>query len=230
MTSESCIPDDQLAGAAESQKGSPQRVHLDECPRCQAQLLALQAFLTPPPLPPEARAGEADAELDRFIEQLSAEVRPAPTRVIAREHPTPGWMRWFSPGPRLVLAVSMLAVVMVGAWLLQRPLPERALTRGGPMGTSDSRSVITSEPTVVADGWVLEWKPVEEATAYEVILLGGDLTERARFNARSTTHLTLAASRLPTGLDPAEGLAWQVEAHRGADVVARSSVAELPRR
>ena len=80
MTSESCIPDDQLAGAAESRKGSPQRVHLDECPRCQAQLLALQAFLTPPPLPPEARAGEADAELDRFIEQLSAEVRPAPTR------------------------------------------------------------------------------------------------------------------------------------------------------
>ncbi|MEO5988638.1 MAG: hypothetical protein ABIU54_13710 [Candidatus Eisenbacteria bacterium] len=229
MTSESCIPVDLLAGAAESPKGSPLRAHLDDCPRCQAQWLALRAFVAPQPLPPQARASEADAELDRFIDELGAEVRPAPDGAIA-PFPTPWWVRWISPGPRLVLAASMLAVVAVGAWLLQRPVTERALTRGGPMGTSDSGSVITSEPTVVADGWLLQWSAVDEATGYEVILLGSDLTERARFNARSATHMTLAASRIPKGLDPEQGLAWQVEAHRGADIVARSSVAELPRR
>lgn len=230
MASEACIPIDQLAGVAESAVGSQERAHLEGCPRCQAQLLALQAFVTPAPLPKEARAGEADMELDRFIEQLSSVPRAELDRVMVPATPTPWWVRWFFPGPRLVLAASMLAVIVVGAWMLQRPLPERALTRGGPVGQSEAGSLATSEPILIADGWLLEWKAVDDATGYEVILLGSDLTERARLDAGAATHMTLMESLLPEGSDPTKGFAWQVEAHRGADVVARSNVAELPRR
>lgn len=229
MTNESCIPLERLASVADAPIGSLERAHLETCPRCQAQLLALRAFVAPTSLPPQARAAEADAELDRFIEQLTAEpVAAAPRRIVPA--PTESWWkRAIAPGPRLAFAIAVVAVVVVGTWLVQEPLRERAITRGAPAGTSDAGAVTAAEPTPVSDGWMLEWDAVDDATGYVVVVLGSDLTERARFEAGTATHLTLVRASLPEGLEPSEGLAWQVEARRGADVVARSSVAELPR-
>ena len=229
MTNESCIPLERLASVADAPAGSAERAHLDACPRCQAQLLALRAFVAPTSLPPDARAEDADVELDGFIDRLTAEPALATPRRIVPAPSAPWWKRLFAPGPRLALAAAVVAVVVVGTWMSQGPQRERAITRGGPMGTSDAGGVTTAEPTQVSDGWLLEWERGEDATGYVVLVLGSDLTERARFDAGTVTHLTVVRSSLPEGLDPAEGLAWQVEARRGADVVARSSVAELPR-
>ncbi len=229
MTNDPCIPLERLASVVDAPAGSAERAHLESCPRCQAQLLALRAFIAPPSLPTEAKVEDAEIELDRFIGQITAQPAIATPRQIITEPGSPGWLRWFAPGPRLALAAAMLAVVVAGAWMAQGPTRERALTRGGPMGTSDAGEVTTSEPTRLPDGWLLEWEGVEGATGYVVLVLGSDLTERARFDAGPVTHLTVVRSALPEGLDSAEGLAWQVEARRGADVVSRSAVAELPR-
>jgi len=230
QTHESCIPLEQLTSIAEAPAGSAERAHLDACPRCQAQLLALRAFVAPSTLPAQARSSEAEAELDRFIDQLTAEPEPQTQRRIAAAPAFPWWKRWFSPGPRLVLSAAMVAVVVAGTWMAQLPAGERAVTRGGTMGTSDAGGVTTSDAALKSDGWVLEWQPVADATGYEVLLLGADLAERARFDAGTATQLSLSLSALPAGVDAGEALAWQVEARRGTDVVARSSVAELPRR
>ena len=229
MTNDSCIPLERLASVVDAPAGSAERAHLDSCPRCEAQLLALRAFIAPPSLPPEAKVEDAEIELDRFIDQLTAQPATATRRQIITEPGSPWWLRWFAPGPRLALAAAMVAVVVAGSWMAQGPPRERALTRGGLMGTSDAGGVTTAEPTRLSDGWLLEWDGVEGATGYVVLVLASDLTERARFDTGPVTHLTVVRSALPEGLDPAEGLAWQVEARRGADVVARSSVAELPR-
>jgi len=224
-----CIPLERLASVVDAPANSAEREHLDSCPRCQGQLIALRAFLAPPSLPPNAKGEDAEIELDRFIEQLTAKPAKATARQIISEPGAPWWLRWFTPGPRLVLAAAVVAVVVVGTWLAQGPPRERALTRGGLMGTSDAGGVTTTEPTRLSDGWLLEWDAVEGATGYVVLVLGSDLTERTRFDAATATHLTVVRSTLPEGVDPAEGLAWQVEARRGADIVARSSVSELPR-
>ena len=229
MTNESCIPLERLASVVDAPAGSAERAHVESCPRCQAQLLALRAFIAPSSLPADAKIETAELELDRFIDQLTAAPAAAAPRQIVTEPTAPWWRRLFRPGPQLVWAAAVVAVVVVGTWMAQGPPHERALTRGGLMGTSDAGGVTTAEPTRLADGWLLEWDGVEEATGYVVLVLGSDLTERARFDAGPATHLTVVRSALPEGLDPAEGLAWQVEARRGADVVARSSVAELPR-
>ncbi len=228
MTDAGCIALERLLAAGYAPVGSSERVHFDGCPRCQAQALTLQAFLAPSPLPVHVGESTVTAELDRFIDKLV--VQPSPTRE-RRIVPTPSgswWQRWFAPGPRLALGVSMLAIVIVGAWMVQRPVPERAITRGGPMETSDANTVRTIAPTRVTDGWVLQWSSVDEATAYQVVVLRNDLQERARFDAGTSTHWTLTLESLPGGTDPAQGLAWFVEARRGADVVAKSSVGELP--
>jgi hypothetical protein len=232
MSQDRCIPTETLLRIAGGESDPAERAHLEACPRCRAELLALRAFVAPAALPDSARAAEADAALDRFIDELTGvdgERQAAAPRALATTGPA-GWSRWFVPGPRMALAAAVLAVVVAGVWIARPPAPERAHTRGATMGTSDDATgVSTAEPAAIPGGWLLEWKPVPEATRYEVVLFGPDLVERGRIDAGSATHLALTAASVPAAGDTAGPLVWQVEALRGSDVVARSSVAELPR-
>lgn len=231
MSNQPCLSNETLAEAAQAPAGSALRQHFDGCARCQAEWLTLRAFVAPPVLPAEARAEQADAELDRFIDELTAApVQASAPRTIVPPPSPPWWARWFAPGPRLAMAGVLVAVVVGGVWLAQHPTPERATMRGGVIGNSDAPEVTTSEPTTISDGWVLEWQPVAEATRYEVVVMGADLVERGRFDVGAATHYTLSSASLPAGSDTHEALAWLVEARRGEDVVAKSSVSELPRR
>jgi hypothetical protein len=66
---------------------------------------------------------------------------------------------------------------------------------------------------------VLHWRSAPEADAYQVILFGTDLREKARYAAAPDTFLRLAPERLSA---MPQSVFWAVAALRGGDEIGRT--------
>jgi hypothetical protein len=68
------------------------------------------------------------------------------------------------------------------------------------------------------------WDPVDEAGAYQVIVLDTGLIEVYRIDATPDLEATLEASSILALPDRDEGLLWRVVAYRNGKEVARSAL------
>ncbi len=184
----------------------------------------LRDFEAPAVRPGEARFDAADAPLRRSIEALTGVSTEAPVATAAREQRT-AWQALVEAfaGPRLRLAGALAVVVLAGvvgaAWWASRPSTD--VMRSVPAGPATT--AFASEPARAVEGGLeLRWSAMPGATTYEVVLLGEGLREVGRLAPTSGTHVVLRPADRPAGLASGTAVAWQVEAHSGADVLART--------
>lgn len=192
----------------------PRRRHVDDCPRCRSRAALYQRFLDPGAVPAGADLEDArrrmSAALEREMRNEAGERRSLFDAL--RPLFQPVWR------PAMGLAGAAAAVLLIvrltggpgagdGAFVLR----DRATT---------SRAVpVLLQPVRQADrAIVLRWASAPDADAYQVILFGTDLREKARY-AAADTFLRVDREQL-RALPPS--LFWAVAALRGGDEIGRT--------
>lgn len=175
--SDLCLNPVELAGLAFE---DPRRAHVEGCPRCQAILKSLAAFMDPVEIPAEANLAEADTLLAAALEREMEVVRPAPTF-------------WTPFRVRVLSAVAAVLVVAVGLSLFGGG-PD-VVPNGEPVlrGVDDSAGRFLchfDNPTGPGDPQ-LSWTTFDGATEYKVVAYDLQLKELAVFEAGSETSLVL---------------------------------------
>jgi hypothetical protein len=155
--------------------------------------------MEPEPIPPGANLTEARDRLKRAIRDEIEGAAPSTRR--PRERP---WIfrlagSTLRPTWRPALGVVGIAAVLVlVVRLVVMPAgrgDEAPVLRDRP--ATQANGPVILEPVHEADGSVtLRWSPCAGADAYEVILYGTDLMEKARFHAGPETRLHLSRDRL----------------------------------
>ncbi|HTM58437.1 MAG TPA: hypothetical protein VL123_08490 [Candidatus Udaeobacter sp.] len=172
-------------------------------------------------------AGLAARELERRVE---SEVRggaagrggavAAPSRDAAAARPAGrSWLqRIFGAPPRAAVAFATILVVAVATtWFLAR---ERTVP--AERGTVEHAAIELMAPRPTANGIELDWTRVAGADGYRVVFYGAELTEVARIDRVSTTHVELRSGALPQGLVAHRDVMAEVQALHGEDVIATS--------
>jgi hypothetical protein len=240
------IEPEDLGDLRELRPGDPRLEALESQPRARAQMRAYRDFVTPGDAPEGAKVTEAEARLREALERElgvplpgapvapvggssvpSGADQPSDTRDRAGAPPRGGGLlgALFSPRMRPALAMAALVIVAGGAWLMTagRREGEEPIMRGSaPAGPQGGISVMPSERQP-GGALRLEWAPSAEADRYAVVFQAPDLTEIARVDDLSSTHLDLDPGALPAGLQSGQSLLWHVIALRGRDEVARSA-------
>ncbi|MFN8586644.1 MAG: hypothetical protein U0704_02495 [Candidatus Eisenbacteria bacterium] len=199
------------------------REHLESCARCRARVAQLRAFLEG-----EAAAGarplEADARLAAALDrEIFAGAEPAGVVRRAAEPARPSfWESLFAPALRPAWAFAVVAIVAGGVWLAVQP--ERAEVRGDGPGPV---AVETFEPVAGAHRVTLSWKPVPNATRYDVVFLADDLSELGSTLHASAPTLTLRGDALPAGLRSGSSVLWIVTARAGEAELSHSVAARV---
>jgi hypothetical protein len=206
-----CIPLEVLGTLDALGAEDPRRLHIERCARCSAMVVLYREFVRAD-APGRAQVRDAD---DRLAAFLAERVERSETTAGAPRRPRG---RWFQM-PTLRFAVAAATMVLI-AVTVARFLPDSndVVLRGNPrVGFS------LEAPRTLADGAVeLNWAPVANADAYQVTILGTDLSEVVRLPATTETRVTLDTKTLP-----AEATRWQVTALREGGVVAESLPAAL---
>lgn len=207
----------------------PRRMHLDDCPRCRARLIAFRSFLERRPLPAGADPGDARRRLSAAIRAESErEGRPRPSRPRLPRF----WRIQILWKPALALIAASMLVV-----LLLRPAGHGPDVHSpADHSPADGSLVLRGQPSasmpLVAD-WApegsvrLSWPAVPSAEGYRVMLYGTDLEEIARLEAGRDTMLVLTAAQVAR-LGPSGGAVfWRVATLAGGEPVSVSAPATL---
>jgi hypothetical protein len=210
VTESRCIELEALARVRDLPAGSPERRHVEECPRCRAALLALAEFEREAGgLPAEADAPGANARLSAVIDSLTsaAPVAAAPKRT------EPGWLhRLFAPpAMRYATGFAVVAIVAASAWIVARgPAGNEERLQRGVTGPDGAASIRATE-----SGWEIAWPAVEGAESYDVVFLSPDLREVARVPDLHAAPLVLRRDALPSGVTPGASLLVEIDARSG---------------
>lgn len=210
-----------------TEPGASLRDHLKSCARCRARVAQLRAFVAGEAAP-GARVGEADAKLAAALDAaiFGAEPSvPAPARRIAEASKLSFWEALFAPAWRPAWSFAVVAIVAGGVWLATRP-PVADVRGDG----ATPVAVETFEPVAAGHDVTLSWKPVPQATRYEVTFLADDLSELGSAVHTSAPTLTLRGDALPAGLRGGASVLWIVTARAGEVEISHSVAArvELP--
>lgn len=205
-----CIPMEALGTLDALGPEDPARRHVEHCARCSAMLVAYREFVRAD-APGRALVHDADTRLAAFIAERIEGVPGVKTAAGAPRRPRG---RWFEM-PTFRFAAAAAAIVLIGV-TVTRLLPrssDEVVLRGDP------HVVFSLEaPRTLPDGVIeLKWAPVADADAYQVTILGIDLSEVLRVPATSDTRVTLNPGALP-----ADATRWQVSALREGGVIAES--------
>ncbi len=237
-----CPSDPEFAAMIELPEGDTGRAHVERCPRCQARLIDLNAFLRPateaeiPGLASVERRMAAALEAEMERDAASAAPRPVPSGPAdtASARPTrTGALVHLWNRPAWVMAAAAAALVMVaGVFALWPHAPGGDALRGtsGP-GNAANRQVHVFPARIEGARAILRWRAVPGADSYLVSLFGSDLAERGRLGPLAGTAIGLPLDTLAAGGGPAGPLVWQVIALRAGDELARSALqTALPER
>lgn len=199
------------------------RAHLDSCARCRARVAQLRAFVAGAESP-GARVADADAKLAAALDNAIFGAQPVPTpapmaRRVADPPPPSFWASLFAPALRPAWGFAAVVIVAGGVWWATRP--EIAEVRGDGVGPA---AVETLTPVAGEHAVTLAWKPVREATRYEVVFLADDLSEMGPALPVTEPMLALRGDALPAGLRSGASALWIVTAWKG-DVELSHSVA-----
>ena len=126
---------------------------------------------------------------------------------------------------RLVAAAAAVLAIAAIAYLAPRPLDRAERLRGE---VADPASVRLRPAVARGETWSLEWSELANAASYEVLVVGPDLGEIARFPAGLDRSFELRRESLPATL-PAP-IYWQVEARSTTGAFVRSTLQALPAR
>lgn len=196
----------------------PTRAHIDDCPRCRARLLAMEAFRAGPREVAGSRPDEARRALDAFIDR---EFCPQPRRV--RTRPRSTWNRWRIPTLIFVPAACVLLAILLIRPGEQRE-PERMILRGeAPRGALALHPVVVGESGTIA----FSWTGNEGATGYQLRVYNADLEAVYRSAVTAETTLALSISQFEGVPRTGAPTIWRVAAYKGAREVQLSAVGTL---
>jgi hypothetical protein len=198
----------------------PERIRAERSEQFMAWKHMLSAFESPPDQLLEPRdLAAAEAELAARVERaVGGEVAPGVAR---RAVPARGgsWFAGWKPALKPALAFATVAVVAAAGWWsfvrTREPSPVR--------GTGGQADVVLTSARISA-GVELRWSAVAGARGYAVLFLAPDLTELARIDSFSRTHLTLRAGALPAGLASGQSVLVEVTALRPYDKLASKPI------
>jgi hypothetical protein len=193
----------------------PRRQHVDQCPRCRARAALYQRFLDPGALPAGSNLADARRRMRATLErEIAAEAGQRPSLLDAlRPLFRPVWR------PALGL-VGVAAAVILIVRLTGMPEPGDGVSVLRERGVASRAIPVLLQPIHEADRTtVLRWKSAPDADAYQVILFGTDLREKARYSAAADTFLRIGPGQLDA-LPPS--LFWAVAALRGGDEIGRT--------
>jgi hypothetical protein len=228
-----CVDEQELAELLASAEDHPRRKHLDECSRCRARLAAFRAFMDEARVPPGANPAEAAARLDEFRRrEILGKVLDRPGRGRESEKsPFARFLSWHWAAP---VAAAALVIAIIGAWQLlenRGPAgPEKMLLRGEKSGSSALAPLVAE--SAGGGAVTLSWTTLPEADAYEVTVLGSDLSELRTYPVGQGTSArcswTLPSDEIALLHQGPGGLFWSVRALRQGDEIARSDPRLLP--
>jgi hypothetical protein len=227
----SCIRPEEFGNIEALCADDPIRVHLAECPRCQARWKAYRAFLEDASSPARS-ADEAAAEA-----ALGAMVRtefglPGAKQAVAREPRSPhaGWRGWFSSraGTRLLILTPSAALVAVAIVMLaanHRPLPGEPAFRG-----SESSAILRLEsPQALPDGSIrLSWSAVAGADSYRIRVLDTALDPVLQVTVSGETSTVVRMADLGDAARSGARYLWRVTVLREGEEIGTSGVGTLP--
>ena len=244
---ERCFEPGELGTIPALDAGDSRRVHLEECPRCRASLIAYRKFMEPDAPPEGSRPEEADRRLAAALDaEFSRAGRPAAVDAVGAKRAPGGESgpvgrsgpsrprrsvleRFFGArGLRPVWAAAA-ALAIVGVFYVVRvaemPGTGRLVLRGSTGGARGAPALMPARP---APGAVeLRWASTPTADAYQVALYASDLTEIARLGPFADTSAVLHAAERPRGIEPGTEVLWRVFALRQGDPIATSPVGRL---
>ncbi len=176
-----CPPAQDLARLLELPADDPRRLDAGGCPRCDAMLCALRAFLAGDPTIPRREQGAAERALARFIAQEL--VTTAPSKATRALRARAGRWRamlggWTPARTAALAAASALAAVMVHV-SRDGPDPGRLgqRTRGdaGDLGGAAGGLILERPLTLPGGDLELRWAAVTGADRYVVELFDSAL-------------------------------------------------------
>ena len=211
MTNE-CIPLEALGTLEALPPEHPMRRHAETCPRCSSLAFAYAEFVRAATIG-GAKTADADVRLDAFISERVEGDRGQAVPISGA--PRRGRGRWFElPSFRFAMVAS--ALVLTAAVVLRwQPWSEGEIVyRGGEQG-----GITVDAPRSLDDGVIeLSWGAFPGADAYQVTILGADLSERVRL----TPQKDLSARFDPRAAAPGAAY-WQVSALREGEVLTPSA-------
>lgn len=231
-----CIPPDEIPEILRRPSGSPEREHLEDCPRCRAVMMAYLEFVEDRSIPPGADLEDAESSLrTAFLASLSPTASTArddggAMPVVDRPRRHPPWSRGLRGIWILAPAIVMLAV---GLYVGLRPLdrdsgPDRLRGIAPAAPGRGMQTILLLEPGLrSADGVELRWRSVPAASSYEVVLFGADLADLARLKAVTDTLCVVRRGDLHPEPRAEALVGWQVIAQRDGAVIARSPIAAI---
>lgn len=211
---EECIPLEVLGTLGTLDAEDPRRLHIEHCARCSAMLAAYREFVRAD-APGRAPIRDADARLAAFIaERVEAEGTETGGGVARR--PRGRWLHM--PVFRFVVTTAAFLLVAVAVTRFLPDSSEELVLRGDP------RAAFSLQPPRTQGDGALElaWEPVANADAYQVIILGTDLSEVVRLPVTRETRVSVDVGALPV-----EATRWQVTALREGGTIAESLPANL---
>jgi hypothetical protein len=214
-----CIPPEEMGSVGSLAEDHPIRVHLQECPRCQARLRMYESFLEDGSTSAQSpREAEADAVLTKLAQRHFGLPQVEP-RYSGRSFPV-HWWAVLSRGARarlLILTPAVAAAAILVAMLAtnHRKGSDEPAYRG--QASAFAWHVETTR--VLPDGHVrLEWGGRPGADAYRVRVLDTALAPVFESAALPDTSVDIDPAVLGTKGRSGARFLWQVVAsHQGED-------------
>jgi len=211
-----CIDIERIGEILALSENTPERQHVETCPRCSVLAASYHAFLQGTDVT-GADTDDADRRLSQWRQQHIE--TPPPTR---RDTELGGIFSTIFGGLSRRPALAMAAIVVIAAVVVWTNMDRTAepVLRGN--DTPAVQALALNAPVVRADGdVVLSWAPHEGAESYDVRFYAEDLFEIARFS--TTTHtFVLSPGQLPGDL-AGSALLWRVVVLQNGDEIEASA-------
>jgi hypothetical protein len=202
-----CLTPEELETLVEKSASHP---HLENCPRCQAELALLRSFESSEPLPDE---GAAVAWISAKLEERMPQIKNPRSATAAGG--TGSWLRslFAGPGRWLVPALAMAIVAVVGFLVLNRPKePELQADAGHGLAIYRSQEVQVIEPIgdLASAPEKLRWQAFSGAAEYQISIM--EVDQAVLWSEKTDDLLLTIPATVRDKMLPGKPLLWQVKA------------------
>jgi hypothetical protein len=187
-----------------------EREHLENCPRCQAEMKMWEEFRDD-----EARTGE-----DEDVQWITSKLRAAstPSNVV----PISSWKKALQPR-NLAIAASLVLAIAIGYLVQNRePSVDVSLTTGPSSYRSARVELVAPKGDLATAPNELRWEAISGADSYDVQVVEVDRTILWRVSARGP-RVELPPAVIAQCV-PGKTILWQVSARRDGTVLAESGL------
>jgi len=226
-----CFSPDEIETIPRLPSDSPERRHLEACPRCRALLLTYREFVEDLTAPDAADLQDAGERLRAAFRESMA--RTAGPTVRSRGLKVPRWIRHLPRriGRASVLVPAAAAILVVvglyaGIEYLREATGPDSLRGPSPSerGAFEGAILLLDPRPIAVNGIELRWRSLPDVSSYEVVLFAADLKDLARLGPLSDTTCIVRRGDLLPEPPPGTVVGWQVVGLRDGAAVARSSI------